>query len=368
MIPTLLGIAGAFTYGSADFLGGLASKRLSPIFVTALSAASGLVVLLALYPLAGGALTWSAAIWGGLSGIAGAIALSLLYACLAIGPMSILSPLTAIVSAVVPMSVGLLAGTRFAPIGYAGLGVALLAVLLVGFVPEKGAIRPSLKGIGMAIGSGAMIGVFLILIDQTPTDSGIVPLLFSRAANSIILFGAVGVLTLIAWARRRSGRSIPDDGIAHSIAHSIPTESRAATAAATATSTSTSTSGSTSGSSASSTHTSTASDSTTTDSTTTRPSSTASPRIRTRSHASAHRNIRFALAMAIGCGVVDAMGNVLLLTGIHLGDLATMSVLTAMYPAGTIVLAAVVLRERIAPVQVAGLVLALAAAGMLALG
>ena len=44
-----------------------------------------------------------------------------------------------------------------------------------------------------------------------------------------------------------------------------------------------------------------------------------------------------------------------------------MSVLTALYPAGTILLAAIVLKERIAPVQIIGLVLAIAAASMLAL-
>ena len=72
--------------------------------------------------------------------------------------------------------------------------------------------------------------------------------------------------------------------------------------------------------------------------------------------------IRFAIA----CGVVDVAANVLLLIGLRIGDLTVVSVLTAMYPAGTILLAALVLRERIAPVQWVGLVLALTAAGMLA--
>jgi drug/metabolite transporter (DMT)-like permease len=58
---------------------------------------------------------------------------------------------------------------------------------------------------------------------------------------------------------------------------------------------------------------------------------------------------------------------VLLLIGIRIGDLTVMSVLTAMYPAGTILLAAVVLKERIAPVQWVGLALALVAAALLAL-
>jgi drug/metabolite transporter (DMT)-like permease len=57
---------------------------------------------------------------------------------------------------------------------------------------------------------------------------------------------------------------------------------------------------------------------------------------------------------------------VLILLGLRAGDLTTMSVLVALYPAGTIVLAAVVLRERIAPVPWVGLVLAVAAAALLA--
>ena len=56
-----------------------------------------------------------------------------------------------------------------------------------------------------------------------------------------------------------------------------------------------------------------------------------------------------------------------LLIGIRAGDLSVAAVLGAMYPAGTILLAAVVLKERIAPVQWLGLVLALVAAGLLAL-
>jgi drug/metabolite transporter (DMT)-like permease len=73
------------------------------------------------------------------------------------------------------------------------------------------------------------------------------------------------------------------------------------------------------------------------------------------------------MALALACGVLDAVANVLLLLGIRAGDLSIAAVLGAMYPAGTVILAAIVLRERIAPVQWAGLGLALAAAGMLAL-
>ena len=290
MLTPLLGLLGALAYGSADFLGGLAAKRISAVRAAGLSALSGLVFLLVPLAVFGGRWSASAVVWGALSGVAGAVALSLLYASLAIGPMSILSPLTAVLSAIVPLTWGVLHGEQFAPLGWFALGLALVAVVLVGFVPERGAVRPRLRGLLLAIGAGSMIGVFIVLIDLTPDDSGLVPLVLNRAVNASIMFATVGVIWL--WSRRR-GRS---------------TDARAATP----------------------------------------------------------RGWRPGLTLAICGGVVDASANILLLLGLRLGNLSVMSVLTALYPAGTIILAAIVLKERIAPVQWAGLVLALVATGMLA--
>jgi drug/metabolite transporter (DMT)-like permease len=264
-------------------------------------------------------------LWGALSGVTGAAAISLLFASLAIGPMSILSPLTAVVSAVVPMTVGLLGGDRLAPIGYWGLGLALVAVVLVGFVPEKGAVRPTAKGIVMAIGSGAMIGAFIILIDQTPEDSGLVPLVFNRAVNGTIMFTVVGVLAVLA-ARKRAlarGRATASLGSADAGGTGvIPV---------------------------------------TTNPTSNVTRNSASPRMRSESGV-----LRTGILIAVLSGLIDVVANALFLIGLRLGDLSIMSVLTAMYPAGTILLAAVVLKERIAPVQWLGLALAVAAAAMLA--
>jgi drug/metabolite transporter (DMT)-like permease len=329
MIPALLGLIGAFIFGAADFLGGLAAKRISAMLATAIAAVSGLVLLLAVLPFLGG--TWSAeaVLWGGLSGVSGAVAISLLYACLAIGPMSILSPLTAVVSAVVPMTVGLLGGDRFAPIGYWALGLALLAVVLVGFVPEKGAVRPSTKGILMALGSGTAIGGFMILIDLTPADSGLVPLVMNRAVNGAIMFTLVGVLAVVA-GRKAALRGAALRGTAGATAPETDagTGLHLATGAA--------------------------------------PGAVMTDAAPARALAS-NLAVRTGILLAVACGVVDVVANTMLLIGIRLGDLSVMSVLTAMYPAGTILLAAVVLKERIAPVQWAGLVLAVAAAGMLAI-
>ncbi|MET1020567.1 MAG: EamA family transporter [Microterricola sp.] len=309
MLIALLGLTGALVYGAADFFGGLSAKRISAVLTTAVTATAGLAVLLIALPWLGGVWSASAIGWGALSGVTGALAISLLYACLAIGPMSILSPLTAVVSAIVPMTVGLLRGEAFSPIGYWALGLALLAVVLVGFVPEQGAVRPSLRGILMAIGSGVAIGTFMILIDLTPEDSGIVPLLFNRAVNAAIMFAVVLLLWRIG-ARRVSGAST-DSAQGAASAGPVDFTRRAL-----------------------------------------RPSATI---------------VRTGLLLAVAAGAVDAVANVLMLIGLRLGELSVMSVLVAMYPAGTILLAALVLKERIAPVQWVGLALAITAAGLLAL-
>ncbi len=92
MFSVLIGLSGALVYGAADFLGGIASKRISAVKVTALGGASGLVLLLLLLllvPSFRGEWSTEAIALGAISGVTGAAAIALLYACLAIGPMSI---------------------------------------------------------------------------------------------------------------------------------------------------------------------------------------------------------------------------------------------------------------------------------------
>ncbi|SFR84064.1 EamA-like transporter family protein [Agromyces sp. CF514] len=315
MLTAVFSLTGALVFGAADFLGGLAAKRISALLATAVAALSGVVLLLLALPLLGGEWTAHDVLWGAISGVVGCIGIALLYACLAIGPMSILSPTTAVVSAIVPVLYGLVVGgERFGPIGYWGLGLALVAVVLVGFVPERGAVRPSLRGILMAVGSGAAIGGFYIAIDQTSDESGIVPLILNRGVNAALMFAAVAIVAVVAAARARRVRAVVDAG-------AVTRPSAGLTADA---------------------------------------SGGRMPR-------AARPALAAGIRLAVACGVVDATANALLLFGIRAGDLSIAAVLGAMYPAGTILLAALVLRERIAPVQWAGLVLALAAAAMLAL-
>lgn len=289
MLTVLLGLTGALSYGAADFFGGLAAKRVSAILVTAGVAVVGVVALLVGSLFIDGQWSEGAWFWGMLSGVTGAVAIGLLYACLAIGPMSILSPTTAFLSAVVPVTWGLATGEGFSPWLYPALGLAMVAVVLVGIVPDQRAIRPSAKGLSMAVASGVLIGLFFIFIDQTPADSGVTPLIANRLAQSVVLAIAIGALVL--WNRRRGKRTAL---IGHNATWSTT------------------------------------------------------------------------LPVIIGAGIMDALANVAVILGLRVGDLTVVSVLSALYPAGTILLAAAILRERVAPIQVLGLLLALIASAMLA--
>lgn len=345
MYSAILALTGALVYGAADFLGGLAAKRLRSIVVTAVAAASGLVLLFALYPFIGGAWHVEDVAWGMLSGVFGVGAIALLYACLAIGPMSILSPLTAVVSAIAPMLWGLIVdGESLSPLGYAGLGVALVAVVLVGFIPGEKAARPHPRGLLMAVGAGLCIGAFLIVIDQTSASSGLVPLLANRGISTVITVAIVAVLAIAAVRRGRSAASVFDTrGLTlgatpsgHADLEHVEVEHAEVGHADL---------GHADLEQGDLEHV-----------------EVAATRVAARAGTTRSRAWR----LAIACGLVDAVANTALLLALREGDLSIVSALTAMYPAGTILLAALVLRERIALVQWTGLALALCAGVMLA--
>ena len=234
---------------------------------------------------------WSvgSVIYGGISGVTGLAAIGLLYACLARGPMSILSPTTAILSALVPMTWGFAIGEQLSFWTYPALALALVAVVLVGIVPDESAARPTVSALLMAIGSGVLIGAFYIFIDLAPDDSGITSLVANRMVQTVLVLAILLVFIPLRGARalvKNPGEATMPWG-------------------------------------------------------------------------------RLVWVMVAG-GVFDAVANIAVLFGLRVGGIAVVSVLTALYPAGTIALASILLHERIQKVQWVGLVLALTASGMLA--
>jgi drug/metabolite transporter (DMT)-like permease len=70
----------------------------------------------------------------------------------------------------------------------------------------------------------------------------------------------------------------------------------------------------------------------------------------------------------LGLGVVNTLADLLFLLATRRGLLSLVAVITSMHPAVTVTLAALVLRERIASRQAAGLLIAAASVALIVLG
>ena len=104
--------------------------------------------------------------------------------------MSIVSPVAAAVSAIIPVVGGLLAGDSPSGRVLFGVGLGILAVGLLGTQPmaskHEGLDSP-LKSVAGAIGAGCGFGGFFLLLHHTSKDAGIWPLFFARIGSAAIL-------------------------------------------------------------------------------------------------------------------------------------------------------------------------------------
>lgn len=262
----------AVAYGVADFAGGLAARRAPVLAVTAVVQLSGLLGLLPIALLVPGRPSAAALLIGGVSGIAGVVGLLIYLKALALGPMGVVAPVSAVVGAGLPLVVGVLGGERPGPVTLLGVAVALAAIVLAtaGTSGQAGTRVGPLLGLAAGLGFGA----FYIGLDATPADSGLWPLLAGRVVT-VTLLGAVVLLT-------RSGA---------------------------------------------------------------RPT-----------------------GLMIVSGLADTAANAGFLLATRLGDLGTSAVVVSLYPVVVVLLARVVLHERLTPLQLTGTGLALGAGVLLAAG
>ena len=215
-MAVLLGLFAAVTYGTADFLGGLATKRNPAIRVALVSQVFGFTLyLMALPLLPEGRFSGEAWLWGGLAGLTGAVGLGFLYRGLAHGRMSVVAPFTAVIAAILPVAFGLATGERPSAPQLVGIALAVPAIALVSSVPHQSAnpvavgatlrSRAAALGVFDALVSGIGIGLFFITLARAGDDTGVFPLVAARIV-SITLFLALVVAT------RRSFRLAPGTG------------------------------------------------------------------------------------------------------------------------------------------------------------
>lgn len=199
MLAIVYGLAAAVTYGAADFLGGLMSRRVDSVIVVFLSQLFGAAPLAVAVVALGGELTPSALAWGAASGVAGGAGVLFLFRALAKGRMSALAPVTALEAAGIPVVFGLMTGEEPRLLVLVGAVVALGAVALISSTPggHESSEEVVAGGLGDALLAGACFGAFFILLAETDDASGMWPLAGARVGSLVL------VTTLLVVSSRR---------------------------------------------------------------------------------------------------------------------------------------------------------------------
>lgn len=277
-MAALFALISSVSWGVADFVGGLAARRAGSAQVLAVSYPAGAVVItiFALTIIPG---EFSSDLFGYalITGVIGAIAIALLYAALVRGQMGIVSPITAVMSGAVPVMVGIFRGEQPSTWAFAGMGMAVIAVILVSQESQHHGKTPPIA-ILLAMASGTAIGLYLTALGLAPQDSGVWVATLGRWVSTVIM---ILFVVLVARSFNRS---------------------------------------------------------------------------------------TFPWMLAISAGVLDALANGLFQLAAQKGLLSVVAVLGSLYPAATVVLARVLINERMNKIQGVGVVLALGAAGLLAFG
>lgn len=275
LLTVIFGLAASLCWGSGDFNGGLASRRSTASSVVISAYAAGFALLIAL------ALIWKEPLpapidifWGGLAGLAGAIGLVAFYSALSIGRMGIAAPVSAILTAGLPVLFSAFALGLPGLLQLGGFVLAFAAIVLISR-PERAKGRP--EGIGLALLAGCGFGGFFILISRVSPGATFWPLAVARFTS---------VLFLVIVMSIRQQPVLPQ---------------------------------------------------------------------------------KKAAPLILLAGILDAIGNAFFVLAAHSGRLDVAAVLSSLYPAATVLLATLVLRERVTRIQAAGILLALIAVPLISI-
>jgi drug/metabolite transporter (DMT)-like permease len=269
-VTVLLGLAASVVFGCADFVGGAVSRQASPLRVAVLGqlVALGFAVPAALL-VSWERVTLADAAWSLATGVTAGCGLGLFYSAMARGLISLVVPLTAVISATLPVAYGLVRGERPGTPALVGIVLALVAVAIVSATPGAGQALSAIP-IVFSLVSGTLFGLFIILLSQVSDQAGLWPIALSRSSTCLVLAG----LALAVTGRQPAG-------------------------------------------------------------------------------------VRQLLPAAIAIGTLEAGGFIALFLALQRGPISIASVLLSLYPVTTVLLATIVLGERMSRTQTAGIALAL---------
>lgn len=180
-------LATSAAWGSSNFLGGYASRRASPILLSAISHLSALTCLLvAARTLHTPLLSRHALIWGVLAGLVGGVALAILYGSLSTGRMGLASPVVALLSVGIPTIATIMREGSPGGLRLIGFALAILGTSLIGRTKDK----TEKKTLGMAVLAGCGFAAYSLAIKKAGSGS---PLWIDGASRLTALFLTAGI-------------------------------------------------------------------------------------------------------------------------------------------------------------------------------
>ena len=189
-MPQIFALSSAVLFGVADFLGGVATRRLAAWTVATWTQIFGIpVLLLGVLIVDAPAVARSDILWGASAGVIGLTGLALLYATLAAGKMSVVAPIIGAGAAVVPVAFAVVVGESINALQWGGIALALIAVILLAREPGVDRLTPKLFTQAMA--AAGAFGAFFILMGQTSEASGVWPLVAARSVSIPVGIAAV---------------------------------------------------------------------------------------------------------------------------------------------------------------------------------
>jgi drug/metabolite transporter (DMT)-like permease len=201
---TLFALLSSVLWGTSDFLGGTASRRLPPIGVVAVSEAIGLVGPLGVAIVRGdlnapgGYVGW--AVMAAVTGTAGIVAF---YRALATGTMGVIAPIAAL-GVVVPVAVGLAQGDRPSVLQLVGIVVAVVGVVLASgpelAAAEVGARAAAARPLLLAAVAAIGFGLVFVALDHGAKTSTVMTLVVMRSV-SVALLVVVAAATDVSQLR-----------------------------------------------------------------------------------------------------------------------------------------------------------------------
>lgn len=204
MGAVLLALAASCSWGGADFLGGLTSRKIPTLVVLFLSQCVALALFALLVVITGTDLPLGNdrfMLFAIAGGIGEAIGLAAFYKGMAVGAMGVVAPISAC-SAIVPVAVGIATGDSLTTREVIGVVAAFSGVVFVGWEPgELGSRGRVAAGVGLALFAALGLGAFFVTISYAVEEADVISSVAVNRAALVLLVG----LAVLAAARQQVG-------------------------------------------------------------------------------------------------------------------------------------------------------------------